>query len=130
MVFMLDLDTRKDIISTLENILLSIKLIQKRFSSIQSSDDFLDNERGLEHLDSISMRLIAIGEGFKNIDKLTDHSLLKTYPGIEWKGIKGIRDKLSHHYFDSDSEIIFDICNTKLDELLKITNEMLIFIKH
>ena len=64
---MFDLNTRKDVISTLENILLSIK----------TSDDFLDNERGLEHLDSISMRLIAIGDGFKNIDKLTDHQLLK-----------------------------------------------------
>lgn len=126
---MFDLNTRKDIISTLENILLSIKLIQDRFSSINTSDDFLDNEIGLEHLDSISMRLIAIGEGFKNIDKLTDHKLLQNYEDIEWKGIKGIRDKLSHHYFDIDSEIIFDICNTKLEQLLKITNDMLIFIK-
>ena len=125
---MFDLNTRKDVISTLENILLSIELIQNRFTSIKTSDDFLDDELGLEHLDSISMRLIAIGEGFKNIDKLTDHQLLKKYNEIEWKGIKGIRDKLSHHYFDIDSEIIFDICDTKLGQLLKITDEMLIFI--
>lgn len=32
--------------------------------------------------------------------------------------------------FDIDSEIIFDICDTKLEQLLKITNEMLIFIKN
>ncbi len=127
---MFDLNTRKDVISTLENILLSIELIQNRFTSIKTSDDFLDDELGLEHLDSISMRLIAIGEGFKNIDKLTDHQLLKKYNEIEWKGIKGIRDKLSHHYFDIDSEIIFDICDTKLEQLLKITNEMLIFINN
>jgi len=111
-------------------LLLSIELIQNRFTSIKSSDDFLDDELGLEHLDSISMRLIAIGEGFKNIDKLTDNELLKKYNKIDWKGIKGIRDKLSHHYFDIDSEIIFDICDTKLEQLLEITNEMLIFINN
>jgi len=125
---MLDINTRKDVISTLENILLSIELIQNRFTSIKSSDDFLDDELGLEHLDSISMRLIAIGEGFKNIDKLTDHELLKKYNEIEWKGIKGIRDKLSHHYFDIDSEIIYDICDTKLEQLLNVTHKILIFI--
>ena len=126
---MFDLNTQKDIISTLENILLSIRLIQDRFSLIATSDDFLDNEIGLEHLDSISMRLIAIGEGFKNIDKLTEHKLLQTYEDIEWKGIKGIRDKLSHHYFDIDSEIIFDICDTKLEQLSKTTNDMLKLVK-
>lgn len=122
-------NTRKDIVSTLENILFSLTLIQDRFASIKSSDDFLDNETGLEHLDSISMRLVAIGEGFKNIDKLTDSQLLLKYESIEWKGIKGIRDKLSHHYFDIDSEIIFDICDTKLSDLFTVTNDMLNFIR-
>jgi len=122
---MLDINTKKDIISTLENILLSIQLIQDRFTSIDTSDDFLDNTTGLEHLDSISMRLIAIGEGFKNIDKLTSQSMLQQYKEIEWKGIKGIRDKLSHHYFDIDSEIIFDVCDTKLQKLFEVTNDIL-----
>ena len=126
---MFDINTQKDLISTLENILLSIQLIQDRFTCINSSDDFFDNKVGLEHLDSISMRLIAIGEGFKNIDKLTSNQLLKQYDEVDWKGIKGIRDKLSHHYFDIDSEIIFDICDTNIEELLEITNKMLNDIK-
>jgi uncharacterized protein with HEPN domain len=126
---MFDINTQKDLISTLENILLSIQLIQDRFSSIESSDDFFDTKVGLEHLDSISMRLIAIGEGFKNIDKLTSNQLLQQYNEVDWKGIKGIRDKLSHHYFDIDSEIIFDICDTNIEELLEITTKMLNDIK-
>jgi uncharacterized protein with HEPN domain len=66
--------------STLEDIITSLKLIQQRFQSIKSADDFLKDEYGLEKLDSISMRLIAIGEGFKNVDKLTDFQLLEKYP--------------------------------------------------
>lgn len=49
--------------------------------SIKSSSDFLEDD-GLEKLDSISMRLIAIGEGFKKIDKLTNKELLYKYPTI------------------------------------------------
>jgi len=51
------------ILSTLEDIEVSIELILKRFEGIQKSDDFLTTDSGLEKLDSISMRLIAIGEG-------------------------------------------------------------------
>jgi len=40
---------------TLEDILFSIELTIKRFEKINSSDDFLANEDGLEKSDGISM---------------------------------------------------------------------------
>ena len=112
------------ILSTLEDIKFSIELILERFEDIETSDDFLDTPNGLEKLDSISMRLIAIGEGFKNIDKLTKQRLLPKYPQINWKGVKGVRDILSHHYFQLDAETIFEICDKHLVELLETTQEM------
>ena len=73
-------DEQKEmILSTLEDIKYSLELIQKRVKDIKSSDDFLETENGLEKLDSIAMRLVAIGEGFKNIDKLSDNQLLLNY---------------------------------------------------
>jgi len=113
------------VVSTLKDIAYSIGLIQSRFQTISSSDDFLESEIGLEKLDSISMRLIAIGEGFKQIDKLTDHTLLKQYPEVEWKNVKGIRDVLSHHYFDMDAEVIYQVCQDHLTPLLRVTEAML-----
>lgn len=65
------------------------------------------------------MRLVAIGEGFKNIDKLSNNQLLKNYPNIPWKNVKGIRDILSHHYFDLDAEVIFTICKNDINELIE-----------
>jgi uncharacterized protein with HEPN domain len=115
--------------STLEDIITSLKLIQQRFQSIQTSDDFLKDERGLEKLDSISMRLIAIGEGFKNVDKLTDFQLLEQYPQIPWKQVKGVRDILSHHYFDLDAETIYEICANEIDQLLSTTIAILDEVK-
>ena len=117
------------LLSTLEDIVYSLQLIEKRFESISSSDDFLSDENKLEKLDSISMRLVAIGEGFKNIDKLTDRTLLKDYSQIDWRGVKGIRDILSHHYFDLDAEIIFNICDTQLNELLAVSKSMIMSLK-
>jgi len=118
------------VLSTLEDIKHSIELILSRFKNINSTDDFLANDNGLLLLDSISMRFVAIGEGFKNIDKLTDKKLLQEYPHIQWKGVKGIRDILSHHYFDLDAETIFDICENNLDELLRVTESMIKKVKN
>jgi len=117
------------LLSTLEDIEHSIALILVRFEKISSSDDFLTNEEGLILLDSIAMRLVAIGEGFKNIDKLTDKKLLLEYPEIDWKGVKGIRDILSHHYFDLDAEVIFDICENNLGELMGVTKRIVLKLK-
>ncbi len=50
------------IILDLENILWAINLIKKRFSKIKTSDDFYENDDGLEKLDSICMRLSILGK--------------------------------------------------------------------
>ena len=73
------------------------------------------------------MRLVAIGEGFKNIDKLTEQKLLKNYPNINWKGV---RDILFHHYFDIDAETIFAICDSHLEDLLNVTKNMISDLKN
>jgi uncharacterized protein with HEPN domain len=49
----------------LEDMLWAINQIQKRFKEIDTPADFLDNDIGLEKLDSICMQLINIGETLK-----------------------------------------------------------------
>ena len=118
-------EQKEMLLSTLEDIKYSLELILKRANNINSSDDFLKDENGLQKLDSIAMRLSAIGEGFKNIDKLSNNQLLIKYPNIPWKNVKGIRDILSHHYFDLDAEVIFNICKKDANEFLETTNKIL-----
>ena len=113
------------VLSTLEDIDMSIDMVIERFKAIKTSDNFLSSAENIEKLDSIAMRLLAIGEGLKNIDKLTDGQLLPQYPSIEWKNIKGLRDILSHHYFDINAEILFDVCSTKLGELSRVIKQMI-----
>ncbi|WP_205632804.1 DUF86 domain-containing protein [Chlorobaculum limnaeum] len=71
------------------------------------------------------MMLIAVGENFKKIDKETDGNLLKDYPNINWTGVKGIRDVLSHQYFNIDAEEIFNICIHELPELRQAVHAMI-----
>jgi uncharacterized protein with HEPN domain len=98
-------------------ILQSIHLIQERFAPINSSDDFLADNDGLMRLDAISMRLQAIGEALKNIDKKERDFLLQVADKTYWSKIIKTREILTHHYIDIDAETIYDICNEKLDEL-------------
>lgn len=77
-------------------------------------------------MDAICMQLIAIGESLKNVDKLTDRNLLPNYPQVDWKSIKGMRDIISHHYFDLNAEAVFDACKNDVP-ILKQAIEQIIF---
>jgi len=109
----------------LEQISNAIDTILERFDVVDSSDFFIDTPEGMEKLDSICMQLIAIGESLKNIDKITDKELLRNYPQVDWKGAKGIRDIISHHYFDLDAEEIYYVCDKKIPTLKSTIEVML-----
>lgn len=53
---------RELLIANIKNIIWALQQISTRFQVIQSSDDFLKDDTGLEKLDSICMQLINIGE--------------------------------------------------------------------
>ena len=113
------------IIEILQQIDNALDVILYRFKPVKTVSDFTDSPRGMEKLDSICMQLIAIGESVKKIDKLTEGKLFSKYPSIDWKGIKGIRDIISHHYFDVDAEIIYEVCKNKIPELKDTIEEIL-----
>jgi len=103
--------------SILDKIIWALDQIQKRTQDIKSADDFLQADEGLVILDSVCMQLINVGEALKQIDKITAKKLLKKYPEIEWKKVMGMRDIITHHYFDIDSEIVFSVCEERIPEL-------------
>jgi len=114
---MYDKDLVTDILS---QIIEAVETIEERCAFATCQDDFIDTKEGQEKLDSICMKLIAVGESLKQIDHITDKRLLAQYPQIEWKKVKGIRDFISHHYFDLDAEMIFGICKGNIGELLEV----------
>ena len=105
------------VLDILAGIQIAIERIIRRFHGIDTVDDFIISDDGIDRLDGIAMMLIAIGEQVKRLDAITGQDLDISHPEIDWKGVKGIRDILSHHYFSLDAEIIFDICQNKIEAL-------------
>ncbi len=75
------------------------------------------------------MMLIAIGESLKNIDKLTNSELLSNYPQVDWRGFKGIRDIISHQYFDVNEEAIFSASKNDIPILLTTLDQIILDLK-
>ncbi len=109
----------------LEQLLKATYTIQRRFAPIQAPDDFLACDDGLDRLDAICMQLIAIGESVKNLDKVTSGALLSQYPDIEWRRMMGMRDFLSHHYFDLNEQVVYNVCARNIPQLQQQIAKML-----
>ena len=105
------------VLNLLENMIGATEKILYRNRDITSIDDYLKDDSSLMLLDSLCMQLIAIGEAVKKIDKETDKQLLKAYTQIPWREVAGMRDILSHHYFDLNAEVVFEVTTGHIEEL-------------
>lgn len=88
-------------------------------SNIISSDDYYSSPDGMKNLAASCMLIEAIGEGVKQIDKITDGRLLVNRPEIPWKDVIGIRNHIAHGYFDIDGDMVLDVVKNDLDSLLE-----------
>ena len=104
----------------LELIQSSLQEVEKRSEKITEPDDFLTSETGVILMDSICMKLSAVGESIKNLDKITNHELLPKYSDIPWKNVMGVRDFIVHHYFEVDADVIFSICKNDVPVLMSV----------
>jgi len=103
---------------TVSLIIETINITLQRTKHINSPADFTTSEHRMILLDSTCMKLAAIGESIKNLDKITNKNLLIKYPQINWKQAMGMRDIIVHHYFDIDVDVIFKTLNEDIPTLL------------
>ena len=102
-----------------------LDLVLERASVVDTPDDFLCSPSGMMRLDAICMNLIALGETVKGLDKLTGGQLLPKYPEIYWKGVMGMRDKISHHYFEIDSDVVFKTIQEDIPQMINVVAKMI-----
>ena len=65
--------------------------------------------------DAVVRNLEIIGEAAKNISD----DLRQQYPEIPWKDMAGTRDRLMHHYFGVNQEIVWQIVREDLPTLVE-----------
>ena len=112
-------------LDSLQKIKAMLDLVLERASVVDTPDDFLCSPSGMMRLDAICMNLIALGETVKGLDKLTGGQLLPKDPEIYWKGVMGMRDKISHHYFEIDSDVVFKTIQEDIPQMINVVAKMI-----
>jgi len=104
----------------LQRIETSLQEIMNWTDHVKSASDFPSSNEGMILLNAVYMKLFAVGEEIKSLDKHTNKTLLSKYPMIQWKDIIGMRDVIAHHYFGLDADQVFDTIKEEVPELLKV----------
>ncbi len=103
-----------------------IDTIVERVANVDDPNDFLCSPDGMLRLDAICMNLIALGEAVKGLDKQTHGELLPRYPEIYWSGVMRMRDKIAHHYFEIDTEVVFCTIEEDIPQMAKVIDRMIV----
>lgn len=110
----------KDDLIFIEHILDSIRAIESFGKSISKNE--LEINRMKQS--AVVREIEVIGEAVKNIS----HALKNKHKQIPWKDIIGTKDKMIHHYFGIDFDIVLSIVNENLpvlkSQLEKIKREL------
>ena len=120
-------DKREVVLDVLHQIKEAIENLMKWNQGITDMNDLLLSPSGTQALAGNCMTIMAIGEGFRKIDKITDGQFLPLRPEIPWHQVFGLRNRIAHGYFDIDTDIISEVINNDLLPLLSATS---FFIGH
>lgn len=101
-----DIEFLSDIKEAIRRIALYIEKVQY--------EEFLED---IKIQDAVVRNLEIIGEAVKNISS----SIKERYPQIPWKELAGIRDRLIHHYFGVNYDVVWSVAK---DELVGITSQI------
>jgi len=92
-----------------EDVLESIELIEKYIKGMKN-EDFINDRKTT---DAVVRNLEIIGEASKYIPE----EVKERYPDIDWKGVIGLRNRITHEYFGISLRIVWDIVKQELPKL-------------
>lgn len=90
----------------------------KRFTDGLDSDAFKADEL---RVDGVLFNLMTIGEAIKNIPQ----DMRDKYPDVRWRDISRFRDRVVHHYFKLDLDIVWEVVDIHLPVLVEQVEKLL-----
>ncbi len=101
----------------IEDIVEAAKKI-KKFTKNLSFEEFTQDEKTV---DAVIRNFEIIGEASNRLPQ----EFKKRHPTIDWKRIKGFRNRIVHDYFGIDHSIVWNIIQNYLPDMLKALNTVL-----
>jgi uncharacterized protein with HEPN domain len=94
----------------LHDMLEAARLIRGYMAGIAYEDFWHNNEKR----DAVAMRMSVLGESAHKIDRATEAEL----PGIPFKSIRGMRNRIAHDYGAVDFKIVWTVTQTEIEPLI------------
>jgi uncharacterized protein with HEPN domain len=94
----------------LHDMLEAARLIRGYMAGV-SFEDFWHNS---EKRDAVALRISVLGESSHRIDKATETAV----PGIPFKSIRGMRNRIAHDYGAVDFKIVWAVTQTEIEPLI------------
>ena len=123
------MEKREVVLDILYQIKASIENLMRWNQGITDMNQLLLSPSGVQDLAGNCMTIMAIGEGFRKIDKITEGKFLALRPEIPWHQVFGLRNRIAHGYFDIDVDIISEVVNDDLLPLLSATSFFIDYCK-
>jgi uncharacterized protein with HEPN domain len=101
--------SRRLISHFLADILEAINAVE-RFTAQMNFEQFYHDEKTIR---AVERELEIIGEAVK---KIPEH-ITEAHPSVPWRAIAGMRDRLIHHYWDTEAEILWSTVEESLPDL-------------
>lgn len=101
----------------LNDILQAIQRIDKHVDSLALESFKADDLR----TDAVLFNLMTIGEAVKNLPE----DIRLRAPEIRWRDIGRFRDRVVHHYFSLDLDIVWEIVTTHLPPLKSFVAQLI-----
>ena len=108
---------KRDYLLYVEDILDSINKIEI-FVEGMNFQQFVQDDKTTS---AVIRKLEIIGEASKNIPD----SIKQQYSQIPWKEMARMRDKITHHYFDIDYEVVWKILKEELSQVKPLVVEIM-----
>ena len=102
--------SKRDHLLLLED-MLDAALKIRRYTSNLTYDDFINDDKTI---DAVVRNFEIVGEAANRIDP--DFRTMN--PEIEWKRIRGFRNRIVHDYFGIDYDIVWSIIENDLNDLI------------
>lgn len=109
--------SKRGTVPALKDILEAVERIQ-RYIGLMEQSEFLEHT---EKQDAVVRNLEIIGEAVRSVPA----DVRRKYKQVDWGRIAGMRDKLVHHYFGVNWEILWDVVKEKLPALKIQVQEIL-----